>query len=73
MTNIQKKKVHIATKLLLLYLAILLLGFGIYSIYVYIFNHTEREYHSNEPNHTFDISIAPRGGQTDSWIKRVDG
>lgn len=72
MTNIQKKKVHIATKLLLLYLAILLLGFGIYSIYVYIFNHTEREYHSNEPNHTFDISIAPRGGQTDSWIKRVD-
>ncbi|NLG02423.1 MAG: HD-GYP domain-containing protein [Clostridia bacterium] len=72
MATKQKKKMNTATKLLLLFLILLLLGIGVYSIYVYIYNHTEREYHSNEQSHIMDISIVPRGGQTDSWIKRVD-
>ncbi len=72
MSNTQKKRLQPAPKFLLIFLIILLLGFGIYSVYVYVFNHTQREYHPGDSNQTFDISIAPRSGKTDSWVKRVD-
>lgn len=43
-----------------------------YSIYIYAFNHTPRQYDSGQNCNAFNVRIAPRTGQTDSWPKIIE-
>ncbi|NLL93296.1 MAG: HD-GYP domain-containing protein [Clostridiales bacterium] len=63
------KRIMIAMCTLFIILVISTTAFG---IYIYKFNNTLRHYDSGQENDAFDITIAPRTGQTDSWTKIIE-
>lgn len=67
-----KKHYRKVMKCLLLTFLILVAGIIIYSSYLYIFDHKERNYSVGEENEDFTVSIAPKMGQTDHWVKNLE-
>lgn len=59
-------------KVMLALLIVLILLSSAYAIYIYTFNHAEREYDSGNKCNSFNVEIAPRTGQTDSWPKIIE-
>ncbi len=59
-------------RIMIVWLVILLILTIVFVSYIYVFNHTSREYDAGMESKDFQVSIEPRKGSTDSWQKAID-
>lgn len=54
-------------------LVVIILGIGSCAVYIYAFNSQERIYNPSQQSEDLAMTIAPRGGESDQWIKETPG
>ena len=70
----EKMKRHFKMQLLTIagLLIVIVIVFSLLCIYIAQYNKAGREYSDGDECGAFTVSLAPRGGATDSWIKTVE-
>ena len=53
-------------------LILIVITFSLLCVYIAGFNRVERVYRAGDECEAFTVSLAPRMGKTDSWIKTVE-
>lgn len=71
----EKQSLYIKKQLVVIVSLLLVAILGIIgcSIYIHIFNIQERTYTSSDPGKYLTMSITPRGGASDQWMKTIPG